>query len=199
MLCFVGALGQNIYGCGDNTIIDSAINVSTSTRIEQRDQPIIATINTSRKDLSEINLSNLYSHSGGNIWWDGGKCNLRNMKIIFNSKRSRNYDSSFVRYLNDGSSFKNINFQITGTYSLQYNDNGGTIYYQNCTFTGGSRQGNYSGTSVITTAPDNEIDTLIKNTSFQQKKEITFHPHKQRYKPSYTLIPLASSGYYDIT
>ena len=64
---FVGALGQNIYGCGDNTIIDSAINVSTSTRIEQRDQPIIATINTSRKDLSEINLSNLYSHSGGDI------------------------------------------------------------------------------------------------------------------------------------
>ena len=53
--------------------------------------------------------------------------------------------------------------------------------------------------SVITTAPDNEIDTLIKNTSFQPKKEITFHPHKQRYKPSYTLIPLASSGYYDIS
>ena len=24
-------------------------------------------------------------------------------------------------------------------------------------------------------------------------------PHKQRYKPSYTLIPLASSGYYDIS
>ena len=48
--------------------------------------------------------------------------------------------------------------------------------------------------SVITTASDNEIDTLIKNTSFQPKKEITFHPHKQRYKPSYTLIPLASSG-----
>ena len=53
--------------------------------------------------------------------------------------------------------------------------------------------------SVITTASDNEIDTLIKNTSFQPKKEITFHPHKQRYKPSYTLIPLASSGYYDIS
>ena len=33
----------------------------------------------------------------------------------------------------------------------------------------------------------------------QPKKEITFHPHKQRYKPSYTLIPLASSGYYDIS
>ena len=46
---------------------------------------------------------------------------------------------------------------------------------------------------------DNEIDTLIKNTSFQPKKEITFHPHNQRYKPTYTLIPLASSGYYDIT
>ena len=53
--------------------------------------------------------------------------------------------------------------------------------------------------SIITTASDNEIDTLIKNTSFQPKKEITFHPHKQRYKPSYTLIPLASSGYYDIS
>ena len=53
--------------------------------------------------------------------------------------------------------------------------------------------------SVITTAPDNEIDTLIKNTTFQPKKEITFHPHKQRYKPSYTLIPLSSSGYYDIS
>ena len=53
--------------------------------------------------------------------------------------------------------------------------------------------------SVITTASDNEIDTLIKNTSFQPKKEITFHPHKQRYKPLYTLIPLASSGYYDIS
>ena len=55
------------------------------------------------------------------------------------------------------------------------------------------------GESTITSAPDNEIDTLIKNTSFQPKKEITFHPHKQRYKPSYTLIPLASSGYYDIS
>ena len=120
-------------------------------------------------------------------------------KIIFNSKRSRNYDSSFVRYLNDGSSFKNINFQITGTYSCNYNDYGGTIYYQNCTFTGGTRIGNYSGSHTITTAPDNEIDTLIKNTSFQPKKEITFHPYKQRYKPSYTLIPLASSGYYDIS
>ena len=32
-----------------------------------------------------------------------------------------------------------------------------------------------------------------------QRKEITFHPQKQRYKPSYTLIPLASSGYYDIS
>ena len=47
--------------------------------------------------------------------------------------------------------------------------------------------------------PDNSIDTLIKNTSYQPKKEITFHPQKQRYKPSYTLIPLASSGYYDIS
>ena len=30
-------------------------------------------------------------------------------------------------------------------------------------------------------------------------QEITFHPHKQKYKPTYTLIPLASSGYYDIS
>ncbi len=49
------------------------------------------------------------------------------------------------------------------------------------------------------TLPDNSIDTLIKNTSIQSKKEITFHPQKQRYKPSYTLIPLASSGFYDIS
>ena len=42
-------------------------------------------------------------------------------------------------------------------------------------------------------APDGETPI------FQSKKEIIFHPHKQRYKPSYTLIPLASSGYYDIS
>ena len=65
---------------------------------------------------------------------------------------------------------KNINFEITGTYSLHYNNNGGTIYYQNCTFTGGSRQNNYSGTSVITTAPDNNLDTLIKKYTPPIKK-----------------------------
>ncbi len=32
-----------------------------------------------------------------------------------------------------------------------------------------------------------------------QRNATIFDPHKQRYKPSYTLIPLASSGYYDIS
>ena len=40
---------------------------------------------------------------------------------------------------------------------------------------------------------------LYNNLYKIKQKEITFHPHKQRYKPSYTLIPLASSGYYDIS
>ena len=60
--------------------------------------------------------------------------------------------------------------------------------------------GKLSETGIITTAPDNEIDTLIKNTNFNTGDEmLLFHPHKQRYKPTYTLIPLASSGFYDIT
>ena len=49
------------------------------------------------------------------------------------------------------------------SWSCNYNDNGGTIYYYNCTFTGGTRIGNYTGSHTIITAPDNEIDTLIKN------------------------------------
>jgi hypothetical protein len=119
------------------------------------------------------------------------------MKIIFNSKRTSNYASSLTRELSNGTILKNINFQITGVYS--YNYVGGSIYYQNCTFTGGTRVDNYSGSHTITSAPDNAIDTLIKNTNFDaENKLITFDPHKQKYKPTYTLIPLASSGYYDI-
>ena len=36
---------------------------------------------------------------------------------------------------------------------------------------------------------------VFTDIKFQQKQEITFHPQKQRYKPTYTLIPLASSGF----
>ena len=35
----------------------------------------------------------------------------------------------------------------------------------------------------------------LSETGLSQTEVVTFHPHKQRYKPSYTLIPLASSGY----
>ena len=91
---------------------------------------------------------------------------------------------------------KNIDFQISGGASSTYYN---TPNYFNCSnnILGLSR---VSGTpNIQNNVPLTYIDTLIKNTSFQPKKEITFHPHKQRYKPSYTLIPLASSGYYDIT
>ena len=37
--------------------------------------------------------------------------------------------------------------------------------------------------------------TLTRDT----RNSFPLDPHKQRYKPSYTLIPLASSGYYDIS
>lgn len=88
---------------------------------------------------------------------------------------------------------------MVGVYAKNYTSAGGTINYSNCTFSGGRYVGNFRGSDSSITLPDNSIDTLIKNTSFHPKKEITFHPQKQRYKPSYTLIPLASSGYYDIS
>ena len=38
----------------------------------------------------------------------------------------------------------------------------------------------------------------MESISFVIKSLLQLY-HKQRYKPSYTLIPLASSGYYDIS
>ena len=195
MLCFVGAISKNIYGCGNLTIIRSIASSGP------RDCPIYSTIESNRKDLSQLSMSPYYSYDTyPGIWWRGGTVNIRNMKMIYNSGGRSSHAASLSRWLDTGTILKNINFEITGNYSLHYHNGGTTIYYQNCTFTGGNRQGNYSGASIITTAPDNEIDTLIKNTNFNTgNKIITFHPHKQRYKPSYTLIPLASSGYYDIS
>ena len=163
MLCFVGAQNLNIYGLGDSTVIRSIGGAGP------RDCPIFASIGSDRNDLSQLSMTPYYRISPGVVLVESGPGNIRNMKMIYNSSGRSSYAASLSRALGTGTILKNINFEITGAYTLQYDNSGGAIYYQNCTFTGGNRQGNYSGASIITTAPDNEIDTLIKNPSLQPK------------------------------
>ena len=192
MLCFIGAQHLNIYGCGDSTIIRSIGSASGY-------RPIIAYFGSNSKDLSQLSMEPYYTRDKGVVFNKNGLTNIRNMKIIYNSGGLSERYASFIQEGINGSIFKNINFEITGNYTLQNSSNWtNTVYYQNCTFTGGNRQHDYNGKSVITSAPDNAIDTLIKNTNFNpENKVMVFDPHKQKYKPTYTLIPLASSGYYD--
>ena len=110
-----------------------------------------------------------------------------------------------VGLIHDGNiTCKNIDFQISGsTSSTHYN----TPNYFNCSnnILGLSR---VSGTpNIQNNVPLTYIEESILNLDLLflhffeliQRNATIFDPHKQRYKPSYTLIPLASSGYYDIS
>ena len=192
MLCFIGAQNLNIYGFGNNSIIDANTNVDTSVSQDA----VVAGIRSNNSNLSTINLN--IRHPDNTIGWRDGysKINIRNFKVKYRSVQTTYFGCSIIRFLgaNGGSQFHNCNFEMVGVYAKNYTSAGGTINYSNCTFSGGRYVGNFRGSDSSITLPDNSIDTLIKNTPLQPKKEITFHPHKQKYKPSYTLIPLVSSG-----
>ena len=105
MLCFVGAISKNIYGCGNSTVIRSIANAGP------RDCPIYSTIDSNRKDLSQLSMSPYYSYDTyPGIWWRGGTVNIRNMKMIYNSGGRSGYAASLSRYLETGTVLKKYKF-----------------------------------------------------------------------------------------
>ena len=195
-LCFVGAIGKNLYGFGDKTIIDSRNKGGIY-------QPIICRMKP--KNKSDVVHGKTIPHD--NISWSPlADTTIFNMKILWNhnSITWSGWEHQ-VGLIHDGNiTCKNIDFQISGSASSTYYN---TPNYFNCSnnILGLSR---VSGTpNIQNNVPLTPSENLLLNLDQEvidfidliQRNKIIFDPHKQRYKPSYTLIPLASSGFYDIS
>lgn len=111
---------------------------------------------------------------------------LHNCKILYdgNGRTTNNYYVAFQRWSN--MVCYGINFVITGNYSLAY---GATVAtYNNCTFNGGSRKGNFSGTSTVNTIDGSQLtDSDIKLCAINDK----IAKASYKFKPAYTLIPIS--------
>jgi hypothetical protein len=99
-----------------------------------------------------------------------------------------------------------VNFNFTPSnpyYSLNYNNNGGTIYYYECNFINGSRVGNYSGSQdLIATMPDwyRGMVNIISTISPASLAASTYKSHYNNiisaveFIPAYTLLPISDDS-----
>lgn len=102
--------------------------------------------------------------------------------------------NALTRYVN--SVFSNVNFIITGKYSLVVGP-GNTANYNLCTFTGGTRQSNYNGTSTITSNSSTTVyDAQPISEAYALAPDEFKATFKSKYKftPKYTLIPVSDDS-----
>lgn len=110
---------------------------------------------------------------------------FHNLKVKYNADgRSENYSNALQKggYI----TCYGVVFEITGTYSLAYNE--GNITFNNCTFNGGTRVANYhNGHSYINNDTGftlSEIDTKTISLRTNALKATT------KFSPKYTLLPI---------
>lgn len=173
-LVFQGMSNHMVFGCGDRTIINC---VGTW---QGRDKHLVI--------------------SGGS----GGR--ICNFKVNWSSEGSIGYENALIHNAAGGFCIIGVNFNFTPSnpyYSLNYNNNGGTIYYYECSFINGSRVGNYSGSqSLIATMPDwyRSMVNTIANISPASLAASTFAAHYNKlistveFTPAYTLIPITDDS-----
>ena len=113
---------------------------------------------------------------------------LHNCKILYDGNgRTDNYYVAFQRWSNVVC--YGVNFVITGYYSLVYGDTVAT--YNNCIFNGGSRKGNFSGTSTINTIDGSQLTSDdIKLCAINDK----IIKGSYKFTPTYTLIPISDDS-----
>lgn len=175
---FTGMGGGNIiYGCGDLTIID---RTATTYIDSSRDKHIAGEVGT------------------------GTTTYFRNFTVKYDDDGRTNYNSEYYQCaLFAGGKFdvKNVNFQITGYYSLIYARSYTTspIIYSNCTFTGGTRGAYYSGQPTINTSVNDEFQTYFLNLTQEKVDNIIknsspiIETEYSTFTPMYTLLPLGDN------
>ena len=176
-LVFQGMSNHIVFGCGDSTIIN-CVGVW-----QGRDKHLVV--------------------SGGS----GGR--ICNFKVNWSSETYGSYENALIHNADGGFCIIGVNFNFTPSnpyYSLNYNNNWGTIYYYECIFTNGSRVGNYSGSqSMIATMPDwyRSIVNIVSTINPTSLAASTFKGHYDRlissveFTIAYTLIPISDDSVSD--
>ncbi len=173
-LVFQGMWNHMVFGCGDSTIINCV------GAWQGRDKHLVV--------------------SGGS---SGRICNL---KVNWSSEGSGSYENALIHNAAGGFCIIGVNFNFTPSnpyYSLNYNNNGGTIYYYECNFINGSRVGNYSGSQdLIATMPD-WYRGMVNTISTISPASLAASTYKGHYNniisavefiPAYTLLPISDDS-----
>lgn len=109
---------------------------------------------------------------------------LHNCKILYTSERTVSYYCAIQRW--SSVTCYGVNFVISGYYSLAYGST--NAVYNNCIFNGGSRKGNYSGTSTVNTIDGSQLTIDDIKLCVINDKIIKA---AYKFKPAYTLIPIS--------
>lgn len=175
---FTGMGGGNIiYGCGDLTIID---RTATTYIDSSRDKHIAGEVGT------------------------GTTTYFRNFTVKYDDDGRTNYNSEYYQcalFAVGKFDVKNVNFQITGYYSLIYAGTYTTspIIYSNCTFTGGTRGPYFSGQPTINTSANDEFQTYFLNLTQEKVDNVIknsspiIETEYSTFTPMYTLLPLGDN------